>query len=183
MTARIPLIALLGALLTTSQATAGELLLSLDNWLSYESNIFKRVSDEVRDGIYSVVPTARVRQNDSEFTYDVAYTPTYDVYFNTNQLNGWDHNFRAESAYQPNGRNQFTVDGRVLNFRTNRSAFGDPGDSPGFAGFNIGRVKRYEAGLGWSHSITQRLVGRLDGDFQQIEYTQLDRTDSIGVSR
>jgi hypothetical protein len=169
------------ALLLPGLAAADRALLILEQSVTGQTNLFRDVEDEESGGTYEVRPRLRFVRPAEDFSYVVEYAPTYDVYFDTSGVDGFDQFGRAEVAYAYTPVDRVTLNSDLSYYRSIRSDRVDaPGGSSEILSDVSGRVFRALADVGYEHAFNRTTVGSARLDFQSYSYTTPNNADSLG---
>lgn len=175
----------LGALplLWTSHAAAGDRAsLAIEQSVVGQSNLFRTEDDEEADGNYEIRPRLRFSRPVGELQYLVEYSPTYDVYFKTNGIDGFDQFGRAELSYSPVPTGKASIRSDFAYYRSIRSnTVESPGGIPEVVPGVSGRVFRAIADAGYEHSFSPTTTGTANLGIQAYEYTTPSNADSLGI--
>ena len=90
-----------GLMLAAASTEARELEFSVENRITGDSNVFRSESDRVADGYYSLAPRIVVREDNSKLNYEFSYRPTYETYFETSGIDGFDHRGKGVLSWRP----------------------------------------------------------------------------------
>jgi hypothetical protein len=169
-------------LLVAAPAGADQLILSVDQSITGQSNIFQLPENRIADGTYELTPVIRLRRRpESKFSYDIRYAPSYEVFFKTKGGNGFDHLFRSDFGYRVTPNGSFALSADVADYRANRAtgvdgATGIPDVTPGARG----RITRVFSDLDYQHRLgpVTNLVAAVG--LQSYEYTTPNNVDSLG---
>ncbi len=165
------LILALASLLPALSADGREVVLGIQQSLTADSNLFNESQDPTADGSYRIGPTIRLREQRDVLNFDFFYTPQYQVYMRTDNVNGLNHTFIGELEYRPTPRDTITLSSsailrRAVQLLTDPNLVVSDFDTPG-----IGDTGRYIVDLRYQRRLTDRLAGSVSGRYEQWTYT------------
>ncbi|MCA9503951.1 MAG: hypothetical protein KC616_12770 [Myxococcales bacterium] len=169
-------------LAAATNASARELELSVDGRVGGDSNILRRAEDEIEDGFFELSPKVRVRESSDALNYDLFYRPTYQTFFDTSGVDGFDHRAEGEVAWSIDPKQMLGVSASYLNARRLRF------DSDVASGPNIfevsdrERLQRTAVDAYYQHQLTERLLGRASVAFDDYDYRRNLNFDSRGFT-
>jgi hypothetical protein len=170
-------------LLAPALALAGQALLSVDQSLVGQSNVFKTVGPQVSDGSYELQPHLRFFDPDEKFLYDVEYAPAFEAFFKTDGFNGIDHFLRSRLQYQPTRIDTVHLRANVANYRAIRATTTDGvGGIPDVIPGTQGDITRVFIDGGYERQITRATMASATAGFQHYSYTTPSNVDSTGVN-
>lgn len=169
------------ALLLPATGLADRAWLEVDHTISGQSNLFRSSSNEQADGSYQIRPRLRFQRPKGEIEYQVEYSPTYDVFFETSGIDGFDQFGRTELSYSPTPLGTFFTSTDLAYYRSIRSnTVEGPSGSPEVVPDVSGRVFRGFTDLGYRHAFSATTVGEASFGIQAYEYSTPSNTDSVG---
>lgn len=169
------------SLLLPSRMLADHAWLELEQTVSGQSNLFRSADDEQADGSYQVRPRLRFQRAKGEIQYEVEYSPTYDVFFQTSGIDGFDQFGRTELSYSPTPIGTFFTHSELAYYRSIRSSTVEgPTGIPEVVPDVSGRVFRAIADVGYQHAFSATTVGEASFAIQSYEYSTPSNTDSVG---
>jgi hypothetical protein len=163
-------------------AAADVASLELEQSVTGHTNLFRTADDEEADGSYEIRPRLRFRRPVGPFQYLVEYSPTYELYFESDGIDGFDQFGRAELSYSPAPSGVATLNTDLAYYRSIRSETVDgPGGIPEVVPDVSGRVFRGLADVGYEHSFSATTTAQGTLGLQSYEYTSENNADSFGV--
>lgn len=133
MPVRVLLPALLGILLAASPASAQELLFGARSNVGWTDNLFGGAGDKESDFSLRIQPQMEARDPQGEWTWHLAYRPTYEYFLDFNELAGWDHDLEGEVEWRARPTTTLSVSDRFSRFQSiaafNEVAFDETGDA------------------------------------------------------
>ncbi len=96
-----------GLVLSPVAASAHELVFGADALTTYDDNIFNRTHKEENDVSFLFGPYLEFRSDPGNLSYSVSYNPMYEVFVDTNGIDGWRHRAQGRLDYRPNARTAF----------------------------------------------------------------------------
>lgn len=171
MSPRRILALVLASLLLAVPAAGRELVLGVEQSITADSNLFNQVESPTADGSYRIGPTVRLFEDRDVINYDFFYSPQYQVYMTTQDVNGWNQTFYGDLAYRPSARDEITLETSAL-LRSAVQLLTDPGivvDAAAVPG--IGDTGHYVVDLTYKRMIAERLSGSITGSYDQWTYT------------
>lgn len=116
---RARLCAVLGMtlMLISTSAEARELFLALDSRIGGDNNVFRNRQNEKADGYFELRPQFSFRERNSNLNYDFTYRPSYQTYFETTGIDGFDHKAWGTVDWRLTPADTFTASGRYSNTR------------------------------------------------------------------
>jgi hypothetical protein len=169
-------------LLLSSQALADRASLVLEQRISGQSNLLRTADDEEADGSYQVRPRLRFLRPNGELQYDVEYAPTYDVFFRTDGIDGFDQFGRLGLTYSPSPIGTVRARTELAYYRSIRSNTVDgPTGIPEVVTGVSGRVFRAIADVGYEHELSATTIAEASLGLQSYEYTTPSNVDSFGL--
>jgi len=180
MSLRRILVLALASILLAVPADAREVILGVEQSLTADSNLFNQSVDPTADGSYRIGPTVHLLEDRDVINYDFFYSPQYQVYMTTQDVNGWNQTFYGDLAYRPTARDEFTLETSAL-LRSAVQLLTDPGVTVDAAAVpGIGDTGHYEVDLTYRRMIGERWSGSVTGNYDQWTYT--NRTAIPNVS-
>ncbi len=174
---------MLGAASTT---WAGQLDLSLENRLGYESNVFRAERDREKDGTHEIIPRLGVRDDTENLGYSFDYQPSYRTFFGTSGISGLDHIARGRTTWTISPVDRLELTGAYVNSR--QFIFGNRDLGAGVTTFDVNdreRIRQSDANLAYRRALTQRLSVRLDAfldDFDASGTDDQSQNDSLAYT-
>jgi hypothetical protein len=126
----------LAALLLAQPALAGELQIGGTAQTVYDSNVFGIENDPVDDFELLLAPTAALDEKFGDFETKFDFKPTYELFFDEQDLRGWNYDFGANAAWIPSSATTVTLDDRFLRYGSMRLL--TTGAEPGSTGAERG---------------------------------------------
>jgi hypothetical protein len=90
----------IGLMLVSASTEAREIELSVDTRIGGDSNVFRNQADKKSDGFFQLAPKLVVREQNSNLNYNFNYRPTYETYFQTSGIDGFDHRAVGELEWK-----------------------------------------------------------------------------------
>jgi hypothetical protein len=177
---RVPLCAVLGIglMLAAASIEARELELSIENRIGGDSNVFRRSSGRVDDGFYAVSPRVVVREENAKLNYDFSYQPTYETYFETSGIDGFDHRGEGVLSWRPTSVDTIGVSGSFASVRNpiieSSGASVEASDRD--------RTQRSDVRLSFSRALNDVLSVQAGAVFTDLDYSQNSNIDSRSYS-
>jgi hypothetical protein len=187
--ARVCAILGLALMLAATQAEARELFLSVDSNIGGDSNVFRSSANASADGLFELSPRALVRDTRDTLEYEFSYRPTYQAYFETSGISGFDHYGRADVEWRPTPADTVSFGGSIINSRIVRQIIDEiPSFSPTASDRTIliesdsARTTSSRARFGYLRSFSPAQSGRIDFRFDDIDFNDRGAIDSRGYS-
>lgn len=98
---------IIGLMFSPAFANAHELVFGADVLGVYDDNIFNRTHKEKNDGSFLFGPHLEFRSDPGNLSYSVSYNPMYELFVDTNGIDGWRHRAQGRLDYRPNARTAF----------------------------------------------------------------------------
>ncbi len=161
--------------------SADQLLLGLEQMLTGQQNICGLYEDEIADGTYEIRPSVQLRRPEGTLSYDLSYSPTFEVFFRSDQLNGVDHSSRATIQYEVLPVASLSLRADLAHFRSTRASTVDgPTGNPEVVPETAGDINRIFADLEYEHQLSRSTRATGAFSFQRYAFTTLDGADSNG---
>ena len=170
-----------GLMLAAASTEARELEFSVENRITGDSNVFRSESDRVADGYYSLAPRIVVREDNSKLNYEFSYRPTYETYFETSGIDGFDHWGKGVLSWRPTAVDTVGFSAQIISSR--RLRFEDqagPGGS--VEETDRDRVQRSDVELSYRRALNQAFSIQLSGTFNDYDYSSDRNLDSRAYS-
>ncbi len=172
-----------GLMLAAASTEARELEFSLENRISGESNVLRTSSNRKADGSYSISPEVILRENHSKLNYRFSYRPTYETFFTTSGIDGFDHRARGVLSWRPTGVDTFGVNGNFSNRRSLRlEDESAPSDPPSIVENDRTRVQRFDARLFYDRTISEVFSVQASATIDDLNYNRGTSVDSRAYS-
>jgi hypothetical protein len=169
-------------LLAPVPASAGRVLLSVDQSIVGQSNVFKTGETETSDASYELTPRIRFFDPDEKFFYDVEYSPSFEAFFRTDGFNGVDHFVRSRLQYHPTRIDAVDLRADIANYRAIRATTVDgPMGIPDVIPGAQGEVTRVFIDAGYERQITRATVASVTAGIQHYSYTEPTNVDNTGA--
>ena len=192
--ARAQLCAILGIalMLAATPSQARELVLGVDSRIGGDNNIFRATSDKTEDGFWSISPRLTLRALNKKLNYNFWYEPTYTTYFETDDIDGFDHRGQGLLSWRPSPRD--TIDLNVIHRNVRLLGLDDvttgAGPEPVLVGDDAERYRLTNVQTRYEHALDARwsVIGAVffdDYDFSRdtsIDSAEL-RTQYIWTAR
>ena len=163
-------------------AFSHEAIFGVDQRMSVRSNITRSSTVAITDGTYMISPLLRFKNLGEAFSYDLKYSPDYEVYFDTAGLNGWDQDLTRTANYSLSAKSSIGGTLRYLSRRAIRNDESTDGSNLTGVGFNDdGRVERILFDLRYNHNLTARFLSTTSAGYQIYNYTTSGSADSRGI--
>ncbi|MDJ0789512.1 MAG: hypothetical protein QNK05_22190, partial [Myxococcota bacterium] len=165
-------------------ASARELTLEVQTDAIYDDNIFSTSGDKTDDFYFRLAPRIGVEESRGKLQWLLQYTPSYNVYATERDLDGFDHDVRAQVSYRLGPRTQLTFSDRFrragFETRFNETTDVAEGDDPIVTLANQrARLITNFAQVGLTHRLSPRQSVSILG-FHQIFDRQSDSADTEG---
>lgn len=168
----------IGLMLCAASANATDLELQVDSQIGGDNNVFAQSDESVSDGYWEISPQISIIDPDEdELRYDIRYRPSYRTYFETGNINGFDHLASASTGWRATPTTTFGADGRFSRFRRFRldGVFdqGLPSTDPDAGTLQESDddlIQRGFASVYVGHSFTPRVSGQLAYQFEDIDF-------------
>jgi predicted porin len=149
--------------------------LSVENRMGGDSNVFRRNSGRVDDGFYSLSPRVAIRETHSKLNYDFHYQPTYETYFESSGIDGFDHRAKGTLSWRPTAVDTIGLSGEFASIRNpiiegQGGSFVETSDRE--------RIKRSDAQLAYSRSLNDVLSLQASAVFTNLDFSQNSSVDS-----
>ena len=167
-------------------AAAQEVQLSLETQLRGESNVFRLPGSPVSDGIFRISPELKIQNQRKRLNYRLRYAPTYEQFFTTQVLSGWNHIFQGEGTYEFSPSDAVTASLSFYDVRsrsTSDLSGGDPSTDPGDGILNDNiRSKSLRAALGYRKSLSPNLSGNGELAYRRHDFEGIGSSDNQSVT-
>ncbi len=179
---RAHLCAVLGSclMLAAASSEARELAFSTDARIGWDSNLFRSSSGEVDDGSFQLSPQVIVRERNASLTYDVSYRPTYETFFRTSNVDGFDHRAALSTTWRPSPIDTLGVSSEYLSLRRlrvrNDATPLDP--EPVLQFSDRARIRRSSVRVYYNRVLTPALSLRGIVSFDDLDYARSAGVDS-----
>ncbi len=172
-----------GLMLAAASTEARELQFSVESRISGDSNVLRTSSDRRADGIYSLSPEVILRENHSKLNYRFSYRPTYETFFTTSGIDGFDHRAQGVLSWRPTGIGTFDLNGNFSNRRNLRLEDENAGTgSPSFVENDRTRVQRFDAQLSYNRAISEAFSVQASATIDDVDYSRGTDVDSRAYS-
>jgi hypothetical protein len=172
----------IGLMLAASSSQARELVLGVNSRIGGDSNVFRATTDKTGDGFWSIAPRLTVRTAKEKLNYNVWYEPTYTTYFETSDIDGFDHRGQGLLSWRPTPRD--TLDMNVIHRNVRILGLDDvtvPTDPEAvLVGTDGERYRLTNARVSYERALNARwsIVGA--GFFDDYDYSRDTSIDSQG---
>jgi hypothetical protein len=171
------------AVLAVSPASADRASLAIEQSVAGQSNLQRTHDDEQEDGSYEVRPRLWFERPVGDLQYLVEYSPTYDVYFETDGIDGFDQFGRGDISYSPWPTGTVSARTDLAYYRSIRSeTIEGPTGAPEVTADASGRVFRALSGFDYEHSLSPTTVAKTALGLQAYEYSTDNNADSLGLN-
>jgi hypothetical protein len=164
-----------------SPASADRASLTVEQSVIGQTNVLRTPDHEQGDGSYEVRPRLRFERPAGDLQYLLEYAPTYDVYFRTDGIDGFDQYGQGRASFSPWSTGTAFVHTDLAYYRSIRS---DTVTGPSGALELIpnvsGRVFRAIADAGYEHRLTPTTTAKGTIDFASYDYSTATNPDSLG---
>jgi hypothetical protein len=164
-----------GLMLVAASTEAREVELSIENRVGGDSNVFRTSSNRTGDGFYAISPRLVLRERNSKLNYDFSYIPTYETYFETSGIDGFDHRGRANISWRPTAADSLGLNG---NYTNRRSLDNDDGSGSSLQASDRERVQRSDVSFSYSRALNEALSVQTGATFTDLEFSRDTSTDS-----
>lgn len=173
-----------GLMLAAASAEAGEVLLSVDSRIGGDSNVFRTSDDRRPDGFFAFSPQLSVRELNRELNYSFGYRPTYETYFETSNIDGFDHKAYGNLTWRPTPVDRITLGSDYTNNRRVRYEDESGPSDPvlNLEGNARERVRRANAELSYSRQLNSLWSVYGAATFGDTDYSRSESVDSRGYS-
>jgi hypothetical protein len=173
-----------GLMLAAASAEAGEVLLSVDSRIGGDSNVFRTSDDRRQDGFIAFSPQLSVHELNRELNYSFGYRPTYETYFETSDIDGFDHKAHGNLTWRATPVDRITFGSDYTN---NRRVRYEDGSSPSDPVVNLEgnareRVRRANAQLSYSRELNSVLSVSAAATFGDTDFSRSESVDSRGYT-
>jgi hypothetical protein len=169
----------IGLMLAAASTEAREIQLSIENRIGGDSNVFRRSFDRKADGFNAISPRVIVRERHSKLNYEFSYQPTYEAYFKTSGIDGFDHWGMADLSWQPTAADSLAFNGTYTSRRTLRIE--DQG-GPTLEESDRERVNSANTSLAYSHKLNEVLSFQASATFTDRDFSRNTSVDSRSYS-
>jgi len=176
---------LYGLVLSASPVGARQLELSLEQSIRGDSNLFRSSSVEVADGSYEIAPSIAIVEHRETLDYRLFYKPSYEVFFRSSSLDGFDHEALGEIEWRPTAFDTLLLKQTYTNTRRLREfSTDDPLADLEDVLLDRGRerVARARTTLGYRHAFTEFWSGEFEGEFYDVDYDLNTNADQRAFS-
>lgn len=177
--------AILGYLvLSAASVDAREALLSVESRVGGDSNVFRSIDDEVDDGFFEFAPRIGIREQRDELNYDFSYSPVYETFFETDNIDGWDHGVNGALMWRSTPLDTLGMAGNFSQSRRVRQDFASlPGSvEPVLEESDRERIRRSYATVYYSKQFTPIIGGRVDVSFEDFDFNSDRNVDTRAYS-
>lgn len=166
---------------TAHSARAEDLIFSLEQRIGGDSNVFRDENDETSDGTYQIRPSVLLRQREGQLTYALSYTPVYEVFFDTNDVDGDDHYVTGRLGYAPTPASEIGFRLDFADYRSIRTdeVLGSTGVLDVVPGIS-GRVQRLLLVGDGSVRVERDTVVEVEVGLTRYEFSTPNNSDNIG---
>ena len=176
-------------MLTAASTEARELDFLVDSILGADTNVFRRSHDRVEDGFWEFSPRVGLRETRDNLQYDFNYRPTFQTFFDTDGIDGWNHFGAADFNWSPTQAESISFGGEFVSSRFVRQ-FADedlsvPPDDPGRTIIRESgrqRIARSTARIGYNRSLNAATSARINFRFDDIDFNSGTNVDSRGYA-
>ncbi len=172
-------------MLSAASTEARELQFLVENRIGGDDNIFLVAQDSDRsktdDGYWSLVPGVILSETDKkELSYDFRYRPSYEKYFTTSDVDGFDHRASGRLDWQATPADFVGIQGDFARTRRLRQGLNADAFDPDAAleGSDRLKIQRSRASFFYQRQLTPRFSGRVDYGFDDLDYSRRAITDS-----
>jgi hypothetical protein len=173
-----------GLMLAAASTEARELELSVESRIAGDSNVFRSSSDRKADGFIGLSPRIVVREANSNLNYQFSYRPTYDAYFKTDGINGFDHRAQGGASWRPTAVDTLGFSGIYSSVRSLRleDESGAASPAPSLQASDRERLEISNARLSYGRKLTDVLSVQASGAFRNLDYSRDTSIDSSASS-
>jgi hypothetical protein len=169
----------IGLMLAAASTEARELQLSIVNRIGGDSNVFRRSADRTADGFYAISPRVIVHEGHSKLNYDFSYQPTYQTYFETSGIDGFDHWGQADLSWRPTAADTLGFNG---NFTSRRNLQLEDRGGATLEESDRERVQNSDAALSYSRMLNEVLSVQASAAFTDRDFSRNTSVDSRSYS-
>jgi hypothetical protein len=164
-----------------SPASADRASLTVEQSVIGQTNVLRTPDHEQGDGAYEVRPRVRFERPAGDLQYLLEYAPTYDVYFRTDDIDGFDQYGQGRASFSPWPTGEAFVHTDLAYYRSIRSdSVTGPSGALELIPNVSGRVFRALADAGYEHRLTPTTTAKGTIDFASYDYTTETNPDSLG---
>jgi hypothetical protein len=173
----------LGLMLAAASTEAREFELSLESRMTGENNVFRTSDNPSSDGFFTLAPRVAVRENNSVLNYDFSYRPTYETYFDTSGIDGFNHSVQGVLGWRPTSTDTFGLNGSFTDRRSLRleQEVGGVSGSP-LVESDRQRLERSNASLSYRRNLNDAFSLQASASFEDLAYSDDTSVDSRSFS-
>ncbi|MFP6654781.1 MAG: hypothetical protein VCB25_04090, partial [Myxococcota bacterium] len=158
-------------------AESRELNLLVDNNFGWDANVFQRASNAESDAYWEFSPRITLKESRDTLAYEFIYRPTFQAFFEIDNIDGWDHDGRATLNWLPSPVDVLSFKGSIVSSRHVRQLsdqdeslpFSDP-DRFLLIESDRERVVRSLFQAGYSRRFSPVSSARIDLNFEDIDF-------------
>lgn len=166
---------------TLVPAKAHQVQVGVDQGIDVDSNVLNSRVFTQTDGRYRLTPTISFEQSESALSYALRYRPTFSGYFDTDNINGWDHIVLGNGEYQLTARDVVRFDARFVQIRGIRTnSFVDLTGATQVFATQPGTTQRFDAGIEFEHGFSARTNGVVGLTYERWDFSVPDRVGNQG---
>ncbi|MEZ4333559.1 MAG: hypothetical protein R3F35_17525 [Myxococcota bacterium] len=155
-------------MLASSSTRAGQVDLSVENRLGFDSNVF-RSTNETEDGTHEISPMLTVRDARDPLEYRFEYRPTYRTFMRTSGIDGADHVARGSIDWDVTPVDVIRLSGSHYNGRQFLTEAADLGTTTVYQVNDRERLRRSDANAYYGRVLTPTLRLGLEFDFDDFD--------------
>jgi len=173
-----------GLMLAAASTEARELEFSVESRIAGDSNVFRKNSDQVADGFHALSPRVVVREANSKLNYLFSYRPTYETYFKTSGIDGFDHRARGDLSWRPTAVDTFGLTGNFTSSRNLRieDQSGPSNPAPSLEESDRERIQRSGARFSYDRALSEVLSVQVSATFDDLTFSRNTSIDSRAFS-
>jgi hypothetical protein len=178
-----------GLMFVPASTEAQELNFLVDSNIGVDTNVFRSSRNRQEDGFWEFSPRISLRETRDRLNYDLRYRPTYQAFFDTDGVDGWDHSGGADLEWRPTHMDSISYGGNIVSSRI-VDQFGDtdlslPPTDPDFGiteETDRDRIVRSKAYFGYNRSLDSVTSVRMDFNFEDLDFSDDNNVDQRSFS-
>jgi hypothetical protein len=156
---------------------AGELNLSVQSKVGYDSNVFNGNPDDVETAVIMFQPEGSVSDTLERGSYLVSYSPSYFINTSKNARNTWNHRVQVGGTYYFSPRTSLSLTDNFLFLEKMVYSPSDPDDDANIDDSNR-QTTTNAVDLSFNHLLTRRLSLFSNGRYKIYRYDRKRSEDS-----
>jgi hypothetical protein len=169
-----------GLMFAAASTEAREVEFSVESRIGGDNNVLRTSANRVADGFWALSPRVVVREGNSRLDYDFSYRPTYETYFTTSGIDGFDHWGRGILSWRPTAADTVGFSGDFTSRRSLRLE--DQSGPLNLVASDRERIQRSEAQLSYNHALGVDLSVQASATFNDVDYSKSTSVDSRAYS-